>query len=252
MYDALINSGDITILQIPDSLVMVKVGDELYVRSVPMIFKYRNNHKEFVENVNFIFNKENRIDALNYSLSEKSVHDITDRFTAGFVTDEEKYQIIKFLESFKTAYSLKRIDYIESLFTDDALIIVGRVLQKDLKIPVLQPKEWVEDDIAYSRRTKQEYIEKLGKVFDSNEFVNIKFEECQVKKRNYCDEKLFGIHIKQNYFSSNYSDVGYLFLAIDLAKVDTPKIYVRTWTPYLNADQKLINLSSFNFGDREE
>ncbi len=47
---------------------------------------------------------------------------------------------------------------------------------------------------------------------------------------------MFGIQIKQEYSSSNYGDMGYLFLLVDLNEPDRPVIQVRTWQPDRNPD----------------
>jgi hypothetical protein len=40
-------------------------------------------------------------------------------------SEYSRVTIINFIENYKTAYALKRLDYIESIFSDNALIIVG-------------------------------------------------------------------------------------------------------------------------------
>jgi hypothetical protein len=74
--------------------------------------------------------------------------------------------------------------------------------------------------------------------------VNINFEENIVKKVNG-DEKIYGIQIKQDYYSATYADKGYLFLMIDLNDSINPKIYVRTWQPEKNPDGSVYGLNDF-------
>ena len=100
------------------------------------------------------------------------------------------------------------------------------------------------EKVKYIELSKEEYIERLRKVFGSNEFVNIHFEENIVKKVNG-DDKIYGIQIKQDYYSTNYADKGYLFLMIDLNDSINPKIYVRTWQPEKNADGSIFGLNDF-------
>ena len=56
---------------------------------------------------------------------------------------------------------------------------------------------------------------------------------------------LYGIQIKQNYYSSNYGDVGYLYLQVEFPDADTPVIYVRTWQPEKNADGSIYGMTDF-------
>lgn len=44
--------------------------------------------------------------------------------------EDSRICLIRFLEDYQTAYALKRLDYIESIFSDDAWIITGTVLKK--------------------------------------------------------------------------------------------------------------------------
>jgi hypothetical protein len=87
---------------------------------------------------------------------------------------------------------------------------------------------------------------RLKKVFDKNEFINIQFEENIVKRRDN-ESDVYGINIKQNYFSTNYADQGYLFLMVDLKDRERPVIYVRAWQPEDFAKKHIINLSDFSF-----
>jgi len=85
---------------------------------------------------------------------------------------------------------------------------------------------------------------RLHRVFSSNEFINIHFEENIVKKVNGPD-KIYGIQIKQDYYSTTYADKGYLFLMIDLNDSLNPKIYVRTWQPEKDSDGSIFGLEDF-------
>ena len=51
--------------------------------------------------------------------------------------------------------------------------------------------------------------------------------------------------IKQDYYSTNYGDQGYLFLMVDLNDPDKPIIKVRTWQPEKDPNFGLIDLSHF-------
>ncbi len=245
MYERLIRSGDVKVLGISDTLRLFDIGDEVMVRSVPMAFSYNNNNRLFVEQVVFTFNADKKIDALAFAISDIAIADIV-RKPAIWGTLEEKYLIIKFMEYYKTAYCLKRIDYIESIFADNALIIVGHVFQQGEPLDNMYLKIG-DTRVKYIKHTKESYIRALRKVFRSNEFVNIQFEDNEVKKVNNVDDKTYGIQIKQHYYSSNYADVGYLFLMIDLNKKEEPKIYVRTWQPEKFEDGSIFGLQDFHF-----
>ena len=249
LYNKLIRNGNVTVIQSPaDTLRVLKFGKEVVVRSVPLLFAFNNNKTKFVEKVVFTFNEEAKICNLAFALGQKATDDILHKPT-GFGSLEEKYFLIRFMENYKTAYSLKRADYLEALFDENALIIVGNRVQK-----APQPTDQVRnmygnfsnDQVEYITLSKSEYLERVKRVFQRNEFVNIHFEENEVRKTQRND-KIYGIQIAQHYYSSTYADKGYLFLMIDLNDTIQPKIYVRTWQPTKNADGSVIGIEDFKF-----
>jgi hypothetical protein len=249
IYNKLITNGNVTVLQAPaDTLRVLKFGKEVVVRSVPMLFAFNNNKTKFVEKVVFTFNEQAKICNLAFALGQKATDDILQK-PIGFGTLEEKYFLIRFMENYKTAYSLKRADYLEALFDENALIIVGNRVQK-----APQPTDQVRnmygnfsnEQVEYITLSKSEYLERVKRVFQRNEFVNIHFEENEVRKTQRND-KIYGIQIAQHYYSSTYADKGYLFLMIDLNDTIQPKIYVRTWQPTKNADGSVIGIEDFRF-----
>jgi len=212
------------------------------VRSVPMKFSYPNNNREFIEQVVFTFNHESKIEAISFSVGDKAIADIEDKGDR-FGTIEDKYVLISFLENYKTAYCLKRLDYIEEIFADNALIIVGHVVKQAEPIDGMYARAGGKK-VEFIELSKMEYVARLRKVFNSNEFVNIHFEDNIVKRLNG-DSKIYGIQLKQDYTSASYADKGYLFLMIDLNDSINPKIYVRTWQPEKNEDGSIFGLSDF-------
>lgn len=249
MYQTLIANGDVKILDLKmDTLKIVRVGNETMARSVPMLFSFKNNREQFIENVVFTFDENRKVNGLSYSLSDIAINDILSR-SEQFGTDKEKYFLIKFMEDFKTAYSLKRLDYLEAIFDENALIIVGNVVKKSQE-PIENVSRMYgnlsNDQVEYIRLSKKEYMERLKMIFGRNEFINIRFEDNQVRKTQKND-KIYGIQINQYYYSSTYADQGYLFLMIDLNDTLEPKIYVRTWQPEKNPDGTIYGLESFKF-----
>lgn len=227
MLVRLFDYGSASLIDRNIDLQIIKLGNCLLVRSIKMKFDFPKNDRQFIEDVNFVFNMNNKIESITFSLSDISIHDILSK-SENFASLEEKYQIINFMESYKTAYCLERLDYIESIFSENALIIVGSVIQVDRSIGEMYDQ--LGNSVEYYQLTKHEYIERLKKVFRNNEFINIDFESNNVKTING-NARVYGIQIKQNYYSTTYADKGYLFLIFDISNINQPKIYVRTWQP---------------------
>jgi hypothetical protein len=242
MFDELIKNGNVSVFPIYDTLKIININGKTMIRSIPMAFYFPNSNHQYVENVVFSFNEENKIEEISFAIDNITISNILNHGKA-FGNLKDKYTLIKFMESYKTAYSLKRLNYIESIFSDNALIIVGTVLKQASRIEDMY-KTIGTKAIRYQKLNKKEYIERLKVVFNSNEYINIDFDDAIVKKVNG-NNKIYGIQIAQHYYSSSYNDFGYLFLMIDLNDSLKPTIYVRTWQPEKNPDGSIYGLEDF-------
>ena len=237
-FQKLVQYGSAKILR-NQPLQFVRQGNEVLCRSIPMSFSFKNSNKQFVEELVLRFDSAKKVDELTFALGQKA---ITDLMSKTVWSDKVKMQLIDFIESYKTAYALKRLDYIEKIFSDDALIIVGSFLNVNSGEPNPYRTNRI---VRYNRYTKQEYIKKLKQAFSSTEFINLKFEDNEVRKSGKGGE-VYGIQIRQNFNSPNYSDFGYLFLLMDFNNPATPVIHVRTWQPEKNKDGSIYGLNDFN------
>ena len=91
--------------------------------------------------------------------------------------------------------------------------------------------------------SKDQYMKNLEACFHSNEFVNIRFANNDVRKAKEGEE--YGIQIKQDYYSTNYGDQGYLYLQVNLDEPDRPVIKVRTWQPEPDPEVGLFGLGNW-------
>jgi hypothetical protein len=242
IYRALLLYGNVAFLKEPEEYPVFSLDKITHLRGVPVRFRFRNNSVDFFEKLSFQFDSAGRIDNISFGLSDRANQDILSQTRW---PEECKLQIITFLENYKTAYALERTDYIDKIFSDNALIIVGQRIEESEKADDNQTITFG-DNYKLIKLTKEQYMYRLKKVFDKNEFINIQFEENIVKRRDN-ESDVYGINIKQNYFSTNYADQGYLFLMVDLKDRERPVIYVRAWQPEDFAKKHIINLSDFSF-----
>lgn len=228
MYLKLLHYGNAKVIGNPQ-YSFYKMGEDVICRSVPMSFSFSNNRRKFVESVTFTFNKEKMIDAVAFGLGNVAKTDIFNRGAMANWSEESRMILANFLENYKTAFALKRLDYIESIFDDNAVIITGHVVKKAEK--TIENGKYIQNEhVKYNRMSKADYIKNLRMCFDSNEFINIKFTDNDIMKMGQGGE-LYGIQIHQDYYSSSYGDTGYLFLLVDINNPKEPTIYVRTWQP---------------------
>ena len=231
MFDKLVHYGNASLIGNPN-LQFYQLGERTICRSVPMKFTFKNNKRSFVEDVTFTFNKDEKIESVAFGLDKTARDDIFQRETPW--SEDVRMQLATFLENYKTAFALKRLDYIKSIFDDDAIIIVGHVTKHANKKG--ENQQYIDNEmVKYTRQDKTTYLKNLEKSFGSNEFINIRFTDNDIKKMGK-GEDTFGILIHQDYYSSTYGDTGYLFLMVDMNDMDAPVIKVRTWQP--NRDSK--------------
>lgn len=242
VYKNLLIYGNASLFKIEDTYTSYSMGEQTFIRSIPCTFSFQNNSIKFSENLCFELNSEGKIQNITFALSDKAVNDIMSQERWPMMS---RLQIIHFLENYKTAYALKRYDYIEKIFSDNALIIVG---QKVEELEQIDGSKYslTGENYEFTKLTKEQYLSRLRKVFSKNEFINIRFEDNTVKKRDN-ESDVYGINIRQNYFSSNYADQGYLFVMVDMKDTLRPMIYVRSWQPLQSYNGHMINLSDFTY-----
>ena len=184
--------------------------------------------------------------ALQNNLYRKVMSDGTE------VTDLRcRQMILDYVEQFRTAYNRKDIIFLENVFSDDALIITGKVVRRKPGDHVAVLKET--PDVIYTQQRKHEYIEKLRtRVFPAAKYINVTFSDIRVTKHPSIKD-YYGVMLRQGYESSNYSDDGYLFMIWDFRDESYPQIHVRTWQPYWLDEKKsqrleeskVFNINSF-------
>ena len=240
MFDALIHYGNAKLLRAPLVEFLPDKDGGAICRSFPMSFTFKGNRRTFTEDVVFYLNNEAKVTEVAFGLEQAAVNDIMNR---GSWSQDARQTMIHFLETYKTAYALKRLDYISSIFSQEALIVTGWVVKGTGQTEMKPARP---SHIRYVRQTKDQYIKSLKRCFASNEYVNIRFADNNIR-RSATKPDIYGIQIKQDYFSSTYGDTGYLFLLIDFEKPETPLIHVRTWQPDLDPNVKdgRIDITSF-------
>lgn len=216
----LMNFGTAKVLA-TGNLEYFRLGDEIQCRSIPMEFNFSAGNKGR-ENVAFTFTKDKLIDGIQFTLESTAQNDI---LGDNRISEESRLAVLNFMENYKTAFSLKDLEYIESIFSDDAVIIVGRKLQNQGVSPEQQALN-LNSGYRFNKYTKKQYIDNVAVSFKTKEWIRLEFGSTQVSMSR--DKNQFSINLFQEYLSSNYGDRGYLFLFIDTTG-GYPKILVRTW-----------------------
>lgn len=240
IYKRLIKYGKAKILN-AQNCTFYKYGDCVVARSVKMSFSPRNSLRQnFVEDIVFTFNADKKIECLAFGLDEMAQKDIMSKTVW---PETARMALMEFLENYKTAYALKRLDYIKSIFDDNAIIIVGKVTKTARPNSTDSQAYTMDTKVRRTLLSKDEFISRLGVSFRSNEFINIRFANNDVRKA--AKGEIYGIQIKQDYYSTNYGDEGYLYLQVDISNPKEPNIFVRTWQDKPDPEIGLFGLGDF-------
>lgn len=148
--------------------------------------------------------------------------------------------ILGYVDDFRKAYEEKDIHFLEQVFSEDALIITGKVIKT-------KPNDFnpiSQDKVIRITKSKREYLDQLKRVFRNNQYINVTFDNIEIY-HHPTKQDFYGVSLRQGYRSSTYSDDGYLFLLWDFRDEDRPQIHVRVW----EAPNGYINGSKFSLED---
>lgn len=242
MYNQLLKYGTARIYGEPQYKILRR-DNEVVARSIPMSFSFKQGvRKSIVEDVVLSFDAEGKIHWISFALDAPAANDL---LTKGAWPESARTTLLEFLEDYKTAYCLERLDYLQQVFSDDAIIIVGHVLKKMEKVNEKDMITYRENKIVKKTQyTKAEYLKHLSACFNKNECISVHFADNDVVKAGKGDET-YGIQIKQDYYSTTYGDSGYLFLLVDLNNPDEPTIMVRVWQEEPDPNFGLASMKDF-------
>lgn len=239
MFQSMLASGNCKIIATP-SYKFLEFNDIVLCRSIPLRFDF-NGNASFIRNLCLRINKDSGlVESIAFQLTDIAESDILSKEKW---SHEAKLTLLNFMEDYQTAYALQRRDYLDQIFSENALIIIGSVFRESKKSDMLSMRDEVK--VKYDTLSKSQFISRLNRIFDNNEFVNLKLADTRFNTVNGIKD-VIGVEVKQEYLSSTYGDIGYLFLMVDL-RGEKPVIHVRTWQPKETPVDEKINAHSFRF-----
>lgn len=210
-------------------------GTGYQVRNIPLILKPLNptdiEEDEDYQEAVVSFDKQGNLISFYLSISMNLYMNVVRGNKE--ITDLRRRQLIlDYVEQFRTAYNQKDIAFLQQVFSDDALIITGKVI-KQSKDGIRLP-----DKVTYTKQTKVQYLTNLKGAFSRNKSIRVTFDEIEVM-RHPVNKDFYGVTLHQGWTSDRYHDDGYIFLLWDFRDESAPQIHVRTWQPdAYNADGK--------------
>lgn len=228
------NSPFLCIDDLVSQKCLTKQNGEYQLRNIPLLLKSQNQggvseEDEYQEAV-VTFDRNGNISSFHLAIAMNLYMDVLRK--GKDVTDHRyREMILDFTERFRTAYNEHNINFLDAIFSDDALIITGKVIERKTPDGIRLP-----DEVIYKKQTKNQYLTNLRRIFnnDKNNLIRVIFDDIKVVRHvNPAPEynRCYGVTLHQSYKSGTYSDEGYLFLLWDFTDENKPKIHVRTWQP---------------------
>ena len=198
------------------------------IRNIPLVLRpqdsgSQDDYKEAVMN----FDSNGNVSSVYFSIDNNAYRQIMEKGIQ--LNDlERRMEILDYVERFRTSYNQKDLNFLNQVFSDDALIITGKVVSAkknpgdglSLSLP----------QVKYTKQSKQQYLTNLARVFKNVKYINVNFDDVQIK-RHGVNPNIYGVRVVQEWNASNYSDEGYVFMVWDFSDPDNPQIHVRTWQP---------------------
>ncbi len=199
-------------------------GDCVVCRGLPVSCRF-NRGRVFNEKLSFYIDSNTKqITHVAMGLGREAMNDVV----LGHLdwSEKSRTRIVGFLEDYRTAYATKNLEYLDKVFDDNAVIVLGKRLQV---APQLNKEGYMNNHrVQFTQLTKREFLRNLRRQFQSKDYINLHFSQNRIYQLQKGVER-YGIEIKQDYYSSNYGDTGYLTMIFDLTNPDQPVIHVRTW-----------------------
>lgn len=222
----------------------IQTGSGYQVRNIPLMMRPSDssfNEDEYQEAV-FSFDRNGNMESFYLTLSMNLYMNVIKSNKS--VTDLRRRQLIlDYVEHFRTAYNQKDKEFLEAVFSDDALIITGKVIPQRVRDNIQLPAR-----VEYTRQTKRQYMTKLSQIFAANKHIKVTFDEIRVVMHPTKSE-WYGVTLHQGWTSDRYHDDGWLFLLWDFSNEDHPTIHVRTWQPDKIEGKKLPDEEIFSLDD---
>lgn len=167
------------------------------------------DYKEFT----FILSKSGELLQVRPSKLE---HNLDRVLTRDIKTDdEEQSKLNAFLTEYQRIFSEKDKVALASLFSDDALIVVGTKSRRF-------------NGFEFNRNETQAYVDRMkARTFVPSNAIEVVFEEMNYFR--HPDLKgVYAVTAKQHWNTTAYSDVGYIFFIVDF-NGEVPVILARQW-----------------------
>lgn len=154
----------------------IQTGTGYQIRNIPLMMCPTDDNfdEDDYQEAVFTFNKRGNLVSFYIAIAKnqylkilKSNQDVTDL--------RRRQLILDFVERFRTAYNQRDIQFLNQIFSDDALIITGKVVKQQTRDGIKLP-----DKVEFFKRSKHEYIANLKAQFNKVKYIRVTFDDVKV------------------------------------------------------------------------
>ena len=187
-------------------------GDEFEIPK--MILRPEGGNLFDFEEMIFTLNSEYQLVAVRRANKSQSIDRILARDIE--VESAEAAAGLAMLAKYESAFEGKSIEDLKALFSEDPIIVSGSRARNF-------------DGFVLRRSNPADYFQRLdARTFVEGNVINITFTDASVR-RHPDVAGFYGVTAKQDYRTSAYSDIGYIYFIADLSDADNPHIVYRQW-----------------------
>lgn len=192
--------------------VVIRTGKEY---ELPRFFLQKKGGKAY-ETTELVlrFNASLQLAGVQESSVKRNIDRILSR---NLVADaSEQANIDAVIKTYIDAFEQKNLSALSSLYSDESSIIVGT-----------KSRSFAGFDIV--RNDIQDYLSRTAqRTFVAGNKISLQFESPRYLRHPDL-EHVYGFTAKQNWTTTSYSDVGYIFFILDLSDVQKPIVELRQW-----------------------
>lgn len=144
-------------------------GDCVVCRGLPVSCRF-NRGRVFNEKLSFYIDSNSKqITHVAMGLGREAMNDVV----LGHLdwSEKSRTRIVGFLEDYRTAYATKNLEYLDKVFDDNAVIVLGKRLQV---APQLNKEGYMNNHrVQFTQLTKRELLRNLRRQFQSKDYINL-------------------------------------------------------------------------------
>ena len=165
----------------------------IVVRGLPVLCRF-GTRKSFNETLSFTIDpKTEKISHVSMGIGKQAMDDIS--MSKEGWDPESRKKLVDFIEDYRTAYAMKDADYLDRVFDDNAVIIIGRCRAQR----ATNSKEFgyrSNRKVELTQMSKKDFVKRARSIFGNKyiSYINLHFSNCKVSKMKK-DREIYGLEL---------------------------------------------------------